>query len=227
MSFQETGYIGFGELVGRNKIIHHRSYHGEISGSEAAQLLSLAPEKGYLTRYSTNKKKYVLSVFCPSSSILQHFLIAVDEDTPSYVLQGTTISFQSIDGLLDHFESNPLSSKLEDIGISYSRINTRQFKLEHEKKRRRKAQEELVKAKQELEKAKQELEKAQKQLNEEETKKHPEGSIEPYSDKVKKEEESDFNKSSSLMEELEELKREKAELQQELDKKNNNKCKVQ
>ena len=124
----------------KSKITDHRSYHGAISGSEANELLNLAPEKGYLTRYSNNKKRYVLSVFYPSIPVVRHLLLAIDEEASSYVIQGTWKSFPGIYKLLDYYEINPLDSKLEDIGISYSPINTRQLKQQHEEKKRKEDQ---------------------------------------------------------------------------------------
>ena len=79
-------------------------------------------------------------MFYPSIPDVRHLLLSIDEEASSYVIQGTWKSFPGIYQLLDYYEINPLDSKLEDIGISYSPFNTRHLKQQHEEKKRKEDQ---------------------------------------------------------------------------------------
>ena len=71
-----------------------------ISSEEAENLLVLAPEKGYITRYSDNKDKFVLSIAYPSSEGNQeiiHLVLAIDNEVPSYAVKGSGKPFQSVE----------------------------------------------------------------------------------------------------------------------------------
>jgi len=237
---QESGYVAMCDLVNR-KLRHHRSYHGKISGAETNALLFLAPEKGYITRYSEKKRRYVLSVCSPSLEVIQHHLLAVDEEALSYVVMGSGISFKSIDELLDHYENNPINSSIGEIGVSYSRINTWEFKRKHEEMKKEEAQQDLVKAEEQFEKAQQELERAKKNLNESTKKEDAQIPKSKSTDdvelcqateesKVTSDEDNSNPERTKHLEELEELRRANADLHQKLEKrksKHHGKCPVQ
>ena len=113
-----------------------------ISSEEAMILLVLAPEKGYITRYSDKKDKFVLSVTYPSSEGNQeicHFLLAIDNEVPSYAMKGSGKSFQSVEEMLVYYENNPVNQRWSNIGISYSQMNTTTWQRERESKKKQEA----------------------------------------------------------------------------------------
>ena len=125
-------------------ITDHCSYHGVISSDEAKNLLLLAPEKGYITRYSDKKEKFVLSIVYPSSEGNQqicHLLLAIDNEVPSYAMKGSGKSFQSVEEMLVYYETNPVNQRLSNIGISYSQMNTTIWQRERESKKKQQAAE--------------------------------------------------------------------------------------
>jgi len=171
----------------------------------------------------------VLSVFSPSLTVIQHHLLAVDEEVSSYVVMGTEISFQSINELLVHYETNPINSTIGKIGTPYSRTNTREFNLKHKEMKKGDAQQELLEAKEQLEKAQQELERAKKNLSEHTKKNDAQMSITTDDAELSQVTEelkliSDKNNSNqereNYLKELEELKKANADLQLELKKSN-------
>ena len=130
-----------------------------ISSEEAKNLLLLAPEKGYITRYSDKKDKFVLSIVYPSSEGNQqicHLLLAIDNEVPSYAMKGSGKSFQSVEEMLVYYETNPVNQRLSDIGISYSQMNTTIWQRERESKKKQEAAQESKKRQEaaELEKKK-------------------------------------------------------------------------
>ncbi|XP_064385797.1 putative uncharacterized protein DDB_G0271606 isoform X5 [Halichondria panicea] len=102
----------------REMIIKHRSYHNEISGEEAEKRLRVFSNHHYLTRYSENKKCYILSV-CASDEDLQfektkHFQLKLSD-------QGIKIQekkrFADLEEMLNYYETNRLDTAFPRIGV--------------------------------------------------------------------------------------------------------------
>ena len=113
-----------------------------ISSDEDKNILVLAPEKGYITRYSDKKEKFVLSIAYPSSEGNQeiiHLVLAIDNEVPSYAMKGSGKSFQSVEEMLVYYENNPVNQTWSNIGISYSQMNTTTWQREREPKKNQEA----------------------------------------------------------------------------------------
>ena len=148
----------------------HCSYHGELSGEEAAKrLLRNKHESCYLTRYSKNKKCYMLSV--RSAQITQgtiaHLKMKIDNKKEVYELESTRKTFPSMDELLTYYETNPLNEKIRRIGQPCM-IPEEQEKKDREemeaKIKLEKMEEEQKEQKERHEREKQEIYKWQQQL---------------------------------------------------------------
>ena len=113
-----------------------------LSSDEAKNLLLLAPDKGYITRYSDKKDKFVLSVAYPSSEgnqEINHLVLAIDNEVPSYAVKGSGKSFQSVEEMLVYYENNKVNQRWSNIGISYSQMNTTTWQREKESKKKQEA----------------------------------------------------------------------------------------
>ena len=95
------------------------SYHGKLSGQEAEQILMEKRIPCYLTRYSNNHGKYILSTVTQDKQgnlIPFHLKILIDNDEKKYEIDGTRQSFENIDELLTHYENHPLNPDIISIG---------------------------------------------------------------------------------------------------------------
>ncbi len=99
----------------------HRSYHGRMTGAAAVQVLKGMNEVPcYLTRFSVNHNKYVLSVLTEDMDgepENQDFELFIDNDINRYELLGTGKSFNNIDDLLSFYERSPLTETIQSIGV--------------------------------------------------------------------------------------------------------------
>ena len=95
----------------------HPTYHGPITSEQAKQiLLKQHKSKCYLTRYSCNEKRYVLTVL-NNTDQPSHFDLDIDTDKPAIVLEGAGKVFQTLDDLLRYYEKNPLSEDIRSLGV--------------------------------------------------------------------------------------------------------------
>ena len=100
----------------KHQMSEHRSYHGPLTGDEAEHILKQNTEPNcYLTRYSNNRQSYILSVINAEKKSF-HFQLIIDNDVPSYEIQGTQKKHNSLDDLLKHLERTPLSPTIRYIG---------------------------------------------------------------------------------------------------------------
>ena len=100
----------------------HRSYHGRMTGAAAERVLQGMNEEVpcYLTRFSANHNKYVLSVLTEDMEgelETQDFELAINNDNNRYELLGTGKSFNNIDDLLSFYERSPLTETIQSIGV--------------------------------------------------------------------------------------------------------------
>ncbi|XP_064385778.1 involucrin-like isoform X2 [Halichondria panicea] len=101
----------------REMITKHRSYHNEICGKEAVKRLRVFGDHHYLTRFSENRKCYILSV-CTSDEDLQfekikHFQLKLSD-------QGIKIQekkqFEDLEEMLKYYETSRLDTAFPRIG---------------------------------------------------------------------------------------------------------------
>ncbi len=97
------------------------SYHGKMTGAAAVQVLKGMNEVPcYLTRFSVNNNKFVLSVLTEDMEgelETQDFKLSINNDINRYELLGTEKSFNNIDDLLSFYECNPLNETIQSIGV--------------------------------------------------------------------------------------------------------------
>ncbi len=116
---------------------HHDSYHSDISGEEAEFRLKAFQTRSYLTRYSTNHKQYILSVYQPVlrgtriKHETKHFTITFKHgDRKIYKI--TDREFDSLEEMLKTYESEKIDHSLPNIGrmvsmTEYCRLRQRQI----------------------------------------------------------------------------------------------------
>ena len=138
-----------------------------MTRKEAKSILDLAPDTGYITRFSEKREKYVLSVAYPTSASKEktaHFKITIDDDVSSYALKGSGMSFPTIEDMLHFYEMNPVSPHLGSIGTAYSQMDITKWqeyepkKNKEEKERQNKKGEEALKRQQAEEESLKQLE---------------------------------------------------------------------
>ena len=114
-----------------------------MSSEEAYDILVHAPEKGYITRYSDRKDKFVLSVAFPTTkgqNEIKSFVLAIDDDVPSYALKGGGKTFQSVEEMLLYYEKNKVSTN-GSFGVSYSQMDTTMWQIENNLKKTKEPEE--------------------------------------------------------------------------------------
>ena len=96
---------------------HHATYHGTIDAENAQNILrSFKATNCYLTRFSSHFQCYVVTVL-NDKGIASDIKIEIDtEKEKGFSLDGSGETFSSIDGLLHHFERNPLGPDLPSLG---------------------------------------------------------------------------------------------------------------
>ncbi len=97
------------------------SYHGKMTGAAAVQVLKGMNEVPcYLTRFSVNHNKYVLSVLTEDMEgepETQDFELYINNDITRYEILGKRKCFNNIDDLLSFYEHNPLTETIQSIGV--------------------------------------------------------------------------------------------------------------
>ena len=93
----------------------HKFYHGVITGKDAETRLQQNGGICFLLRYSRNHKKYFLVVVNFDQEV-ENFELEIDNDIPSYQIKGTGLKFHSLDELIKHYQSKPLSELVINIG---------------------------------------------------------------------------------------------------------------
>ncbi len=99
---------------------YHSSYHGNLTGRDAEQLLKLeASHHCYLIRYSKKRKCYVLSVkYMKISEIdVAHFRIQLANRKMWLDAEGNeAVQFDSLEDMLLHYRDHPLNYGILGIG---------------------------------------------------------------------------------------------------------------
>lgn len=110
--------------------MNHKSYHEFITGSEAETILKAYNHTCYLTRFSEQQMKYVLSVAFKKkdgSFAYKHFQIVKNHGTSTFKIEGAEKSFNSVEKMLEYYQHNALTPIITHIGKPC-------FKKESEKK---------------------------------------------------------------------------------------------
>jgi len=103
----------------KNEMPDHRSYFGNISGSEAETILRKSKKRNcYLTRFSDGNDSYTVSVIflANNEDKIIHLKLSIDNDNSSFSLEGTQKKFHALDDLLKFYERNTLSSEIRNLG---------------------------------------------------------------------------------------------------------------
>ena len=105
------------------EISDHPSYHGALKGTEAeTRLIEHGADNCYLTRYSEERKMYILSVLKTKGDgdevHLKHFNLRITKEDGHkvYEIYGTEKRFSALSLLLDFYKSNFLSHNIDSIG---------------------------------------------------------------------------------------------------------------
>ncbi len=103
----------------RKMMEEHGSYHRSISGEEAERRLKACSDHCYLTRYSENRRCYMLTVYqkwpIPTT---KHFEICLENlgDSKAYTIAGKTQEFKGIGALLHEYENSSIDPAFRTIG---------------------------------------------------------------------------------------------------------------
>lgn len=101
----------------------HDSYHGPITGEEAATRLSMERTDCYLTRFSNKLNSYVLSVKKRDPKIpLGNFRLIIDQmyGRNTYI-DGMERRFNNTDELLTYYEQHPIHPLYNRIGRRFTK----------------------------------------------------------------------------------------------------------
>ena len=101
----------------------HNSYHQAITGKEAEKRLKKCGSHCYLTRYSENRKRYMLTVYQKKPTyVMKHFEIFFEhlEAHKVYKIDGKDQEFDGIGAMLHHYENSRIDPALKNIGRSVS-----------------------------------------------------------------------------------------------------------
>ena len=102
---------------------NHPSYHQSINSQEAERRLKMFNRDCYLTRYSKLQECYMLSVYRKQrpKDVIEHFVIIIEENGKHRVNgKEEDELFDSIDLLLEHYETHRINPSLPTIGKSYT-----------------------------------------------------------------------------------------------------------
>lgn len=102
-------------------IAQHPSYHGPMTAKEAERKLRRQRTNCYLTRLTTKRRKYVLSVLRwvgDAVPIVRNFNVNVthENDTTLYEIEGTENKVKDIFQLLEFYRDQPMSHEIDGIG---------------------------------------------------------------------------------------------------------------
>ena len=120
----------------------HDSYHERIPGAEAERRLRSRGRNGYLTRYSKERKSYVLTVFKEQTpeDVVMHLKIIIT-DRGQHKIEGKEVFFADIKTLLEHYEQNRIDPALRTIGQRYTLEDFNQREREEKERREREERE--------------------------------------------------------------------------------------
>ena len=98
----------------------HESYHHAITGAEAEKRLRGCGNHCYLTRYSEERKCYMLSVYQKMPNhVMKNFQITFqhyDENDKMYKIEGKTKEFGGLQEMLRYYEQKPIDPAFSNIG---------------------------------------------------------------------------------------------------------------
>ena len=139
-------------MVEKEIMAEHDSYHERITGEEAERRLRSRGRNGYLTRYSKEKKSYVLTVFKEQTpeDVVMHLKIIIT-DRGQHKIEGKDMSFANIKTLLEHYEQNRIDPALKTIGQRYTLEDFTQREREEKERREREQREREEREKRERE----------------------------------------------------------------------------
>ncbi len=96
----------------------HPSYHSNVDGMQAEEILRKHGGTCYLTRHSKFNNKYVLSVLHEDIPDVQHFGLNINKENPTVIseIEGTDAKFDDIFKLLSFYEHHPVDHDFTTIG---------------------------------------------------------------------------------------------------------------
>jgi len=104
----------------RTLLNYHSSYHGYLTGAEAERKLKEEKEMShcYLIRYSRKRKSYILSVKYTKQDEVEYMHVKIAMGNGKFWLHtdGLQMVFDSLQALLYHYQKNPLTHEVFNIG---------------------------------------------------------------------------------------------------------------
>ena len=117
--------VSMGEPTAELKAMSdHPSYHSNVTGKQAEDILKKHGGACYLTRHSKSNNCYVLSVLQTASrkgAKIGHFVLKINkrslyEHIVTSEIEGTCLAFEDIFKLLQFYEQNPVDHEFRNIG---------------------------------------------------------------------------------------------------------------
>ena len=108
------------------EISKHPSYHGAITTTKAKQRLKGQRKNCYLTRYSEERREFVLSVYEgkendheTESEVFRNFDISImkEGNEISYEVSETEKKFKTVAELLEYYKRSHLTPSVKSIGM--------------------------------------------------------------------------------------------------------------
>ncbi len=97
----------------------HSSYHGKMTGENPEEIMRKMKEPCYLTRFSENHNRYVLSLMIKDKKGFEfmHIPLIINDEESKYEIEGTNNPFRSVNNMLGYYEHNNLDPTIPNIGI--------------------------------------------------------------------------------------------------------------
>ena len=107
----------------QSSVSHHWCYVGVMTSKQAEKILANKEGDCYFIRFSNTHQKYMLSVSKKSvddTVIYTHYPINITTkyDFCEYEIEGTEKKFDDIMELLHHYEENPLTGEIDNLGMA-------------------------------------------------------------------------------------------------------------
>ena len=108
-------------------------YYGIMGSETAEKMLKRTQSDSHLIRCSDSNGEYILSVLKRGANgpICQHFIIKTKlHDSSLYTVEGSDMTFHDVHEMLKYFRKNPISSEINNIGISKRKMPSKTISAE-------------------------------------------------------------------------------------------------